>query len=198
MKSANPNAPTKIALLDAAEQFMLRQGYRGVSIDSLCRQAKTGKSSFFHFFPSKKALAIAAAERYLERIVACARPRRRTPAAIARAWGEEAARVFEDPKAPASCLLGNLAQELASTDGEFRVVFARLFAIWSDALAWDLAAATRRRAPTAAQVRMGRVFLAALQGSIILAKAAGSRRIGAGNMRAVGTMMAAALGGTER
>ncbi len=53
-------------LLDAAyEQFWIK-GYSGTSVDSILQKAKLPKGSFYHFFKSKKAIAIATIQ---ERIV---------------------------------------------------------------------------------------------------------------------------------
>jgi TetR/AcrR family transcriptional repressor of nem operon len=47
-------------LLKVAIDLISRQSYRAVSVDQICEKAAVAKGSFYHFFPSKSALACAA------------------------------------------------------------------------------------------------------------------------------------------
>lgn len=47
-------------LLKVAIDLISRQSYRAVSVDQICEKASVAKGSFYHFFPSKSALACAA------------------------------------------------------------------------------------------------------------------------------------------
>lgn len=49
-------------LIDAALGLIWDESYGAVTIDDICRRADAGKGSFYHFFPDKAALAIAALE----------------------------------------------------------------------------------------------------------------------------------------
>lgn len=60
--AAKPTARDK--LLDAAFRVIREQGYAATSVDDLCRAAGVTKGAFFHHFPSKEALAVAAAEHW--------------------------------------------------------------------------------------------------------------------------------------
>jgi TetR/AcrR family transcriptional regulator, transcriptional repressor for nem operon len=51
-------------LLDAALSVVRAQGYAATSVDDLCRAAGVTKGAFFHHFPSKDALAAAAAQHW--------------------------------------------------------------------------------------------------------------------------------------
>lgn len=53
---------TKQRLLDTAIQLIWEQSYGAVSVDHICEQAGAQKGSFYHFFPSKSDLAVAAIE----------------------------------------------------------------------------------------------------------------------------------------
>lgn len=52
----------KERLLEAALDLIWTNSYGGVSVDQICEQAGVNKGSFYHFFPSKTDLAIAALE----------------------------------------------------------------------------------------------------------------------------------------
>ena len=51
-------------LLDAARTLIRRKGYSATTVDELCAAAGVTKGAFFHHFPSKEALGVAAAEHW--------------------------------------------------------------------------------------------------------------------------------------
>lgn len=53
---------TKQRLIDTALELIWKSSYGAVSVDDICRAAEVKKGSFYHFFPSKLHLAIAAME----------------------------------------------------------------------------------------------------------------------------------------
>jgi TetR/AcrR family transcriptional repressor of nem operon len=53
---------TKQRLLDTAIRLIWEQSYGAVSVDHICERAGAQKGSFYHFFPSKSELAVAAIE----------------------------------------------------------------------------------------------------------------------------------------
>ena len=57
-------ADTRTRLLEAAHTLIWQNSYSSVSVDDICRRANVNKGSFYHFFPSKNSLAIAALEDY--------------------------------------------------------------------------------------------------------------------------------------
>ena len=59
---------TKQRLLDTALTLLWEQSYGAVSVDDICRKADATKGSFYHFFESKSALAVASAEELWHRI----------------------------------------------------------------------------------------------------------------------------------
>src|ERR1700733_3290143 len=54
----------KESLLQAAFELIWQQSYGCVSVDTICERAKVKKGSFYHFFPSKSDLAVAAYEEH--------------------------------------------------------------------------------------------------------------------------------------
>lgn len=51
---------TREKLIDTTLHLMWEQGYSGVSVDKICKAAEVNKGSFYHFFPSKEDLVLAA------------------------------------------------------------------------------------------------------------------------------------------
>jgi TetR/AcrR family transcriptional repressor of nem operon len=58
---------TREKLLEAAIDLIWAQSYGSVSVDQICDQAGVRKGSFYHFFPSKIDLAVAACEAHWTR-----------------------------------------------------------------------------------------------------------------------------------
>ncbi len=58
MSKAVPD--TKQKLIDTALELIWKNSYGSVSVDDICKAAEVNKGSFYHFFPSKLDLAIAA------------------------------------------------------------------------------------------------------------------------------------------
>jgi len=61
-------ADTRQHLLDTAATMFHTGSYSGVGIAGICDQAGVSKGSFFHFFPSKRDLALAVADQFRQRI----------------------------------------------------------------------------------------------------------------------------------
>lgn len=54
--------------METALGLIWRSSYDAVGVGEICKQAKINKGSFYHFFPSKEALAVAALEEHWQRI----------------------------------------------------------------------------------------------------------------------------------
>lgn len=61
---------TRQQILDTAASLFHSRSYGDVGIATICQQAGVSKGSFFHFFPSKRDLALAVMEQFRERIAA--------------------------------------------------------------------------------------------------------------------------------
>jgi TetR/AcrR family transcriptional repressor of nem operon len=57
-----PESETKGKLLRVGMQLIWENSYGSVSVDDICKRADVKKGSFYHFFPSKSDLAVAAME----------------------------------------------------------------------------------------------------------------------------------------
>ena len=59
---------TRQQILDTAAGLFHAQSYADVGIATICERAGVSKGSFFHFFPSKRDLALAVMEQFRERL----------------------------------------------------------------------------------------------------------------------------------
>jgi len=57
-----PESETKLKLLSTAIELISESSYGSVSVDDICKRAGVKKGSFYHFFPSKSDLTVAAME----------------------------------------------------------------------------------------------------------------------------------------
>jgi TetR/AcrR family transcriptional repressor of nem operon len=57
-----PECESKCRLLRTAMELIWESSYGAVSVDDICRKAEVKKGSFYHFFPSKADLTVAAME----------------------------------------------------------------------------------------------------------------------------------------
>ena len=121
-------------IIDAAVATLHRQGFNGSSVQDITEAAHAPKGSFYNHFESKEELAVAALERYWERVEASLAlldsnhlpPRER----LARYFAalNEAARKngFRT-----GCMIGNLSAEMAGQSPRMRNELARLLARWT-------------------------------------------------------------------
>ncbi len=68
LSTAAQSVDTRTRLLEAAHTLIWQNSYSGVSVDDICRRANVNKGSFYHFFPSKNSLAVAALDDHWQQI----------------------------------------------------------------------------------------------------------------------------------
>ena len=62
--SPRNSTATRSKLLDAARDVIRTKGYAATTVDDICAAAGVTKGGFFHHFPSKEQLGIAAIEQF--------------------------------------------------------------------------------------------------------------------------------------
>jgi len=179
MRTKDPDPATRRRILDAAQCLMLSKGFVATSVDEICSQASVTKGTFFHYFESKEELGKAALDRFasgqeqrfLEALSGIEDPLERVYR-----WIDCGIRAARDPSTQ-GCLVGTFAQEISDTHPALRRSCEQVFLKFVEAAGRDLALAKERYAPQArfdAESVAG-LFLAVVQGSMLIRKATGDR-----------------------
>lgn len=165
-------------LLDAARDVIRRKGFAATTIDDVCATAAVTKGAFFHHFPSKQALGVAAAENWSETTSAlfAAAPFHGPddPLDRIRAYLDFRRQIIVGEPASWTCLVGTMVQEVYATSADIRDACGRSIFGHARTLEADIDAAISLYGVngnwTAAS--LARHFQAVLQGAFVLAKAA--------------------------
>lgn len=125
-------------LIEAAKSMIFARSYTSVSVDELCTAAGVAKSSFYHFFPSKQTLVLAAIESHWQWF---------EPAVLAQTFMDQFPpqerilrffdQVLEKQQAQKQtggymrgCPAGNLTLEMSTQDELIRARVEHLFRAW--------------------------------------------------------------------
>lgn len=164
---------TRERLLDAATALLWEQGFAATGVQAITSAAGVPKGSFYYFFPSKEALALAVVRRYATAVTqeldaalgdASVTPFARLGAFFA-GWADRLAA----GGCRRGCLVGNLAQELADTNEPFREELASVLDGWSARIAVCLTEAQRVETPEDART-LAAFLVASWQGAMLRMK----------------------------
>jgi len=164
-------------LIGAAVKVVREKGFNATSVDELCREAGVTKGAFFHHFPSKTDLGIAAAEAWKLHANALfgSAPYMAHEDPLDRVLGYLDFRrgLLEGPVSEFTCLAGTIVQESYETLPDLREACHE--SIWGHALTLvpDIDAARKRHGVDGdwTSESLALHFQAVLQGAFILAKA---------------------------
>lgn len=177
--SAPDPADTRTRLLDAAEALLHARGYRDLGVQDICTAAGVTKSSFYHFFAAKEALAAAvidrrwaATQRAMAPLFALPRPPLATIRAFFDAVATQAEAMHRDGSALLGCPFGTLGSEMATTSPLIRTraaaVFAELTARFRDLL--EAAATAGDLPPATSPAALADSLVALMQGLSVLGR----------------------------
>ena len=170
----------KQQLLDSAVELMHARGYSEVGVQELCEQAGVKKGSFYHFFPSKHDLMLAAMEQQWEQVRVCMLERvfakDITPLKRIEHYFDAVYEMQRVVKAATGqvfgCHFGNLVCEMGAQDEPIRLKLAQIFRSSSDYIEEALRDAVMAGELTNINPKAGaQAMLAYTQGLILLAKA---------------------------
>jgi TetR/AcrR family transcriptional repressor of nem operon len=179
----SPSGGARNRLLDAAFCIIRRKGYAATSVEELCTRAGVTKGAFFHHFPSKDSLAVAAVNQWTSMSTALfsSAPYHRFEDPLDRVLGYLDFRraMLRGGVAEFSCLAGTMVQEAYGTHPDIREACDASMGSHAAKVEIDIAAAMKRyriRAPWTAE-SLALHTQAVLQGAFILAKAQGDAAV---------------------
>jgi TetR/AcrR family transcriptional repressor of nem operon len=181
---------TKRKLVDAGMNLMRASGYNATTVDDICAAAGVTKGGFFHYFKSKDELAQAALEAFFAGKARDyqAAPFRRLADPLERILGRldfvEAASGTASKHVTKGCLIGVFAQEMAFTNSALREACQGYFSRMAGDFEKDLTEAKAAYAPKSnfEPKSVAWLYLAIVQGSLLLAKVAGNNSVLAVNI----------------
>ncbi|MEO6653998.1 MAG: TetR/AcrR family transcriptional regulator [Ilumatobacteraceae bacterium] len=168
----------RTALLEAAVDVIRAQGLHATTVDDLCAAAGVTKGAFFHHFPSKDALAVAAADHWSETTGAlfATAPYHAPPTAAGRvlAYLDFRAALIVGAPAEFTCLVGTMTQEVFATNPAIRDACAASILGHAATLEADLAEALADADADPALTAAGLAVhtQTVLQGAFVVSKAA--------------------------
>jgi TetR/AcrR family transcriptional repressor of nem operon len=188
---------TRAAIVSAASELVRRNGYTATTVDGICAQAQVSKGAFFHHFKSKDE-AVEEALGQWDAGAAAMEARApfqsaRSPRARVLGYMDLYISVFDNPALMKSCLAGTTVQEIADTNTTLRDAAHVCFAGARDrftALLDDACRGSRRRVDTAS---LAALWMATIQGSLILFKASQDAAVIHRNLEHVKTYIASQL-----
>ena len=164
-------------LLDAARDIVRRQGFAATSVDQLCRAAGVTKGAFFHPFPSKEALGVAAAQHWSETTGAlfaqASYHDHPDPLDRVLAYVDFRRQIITGGIEEFTCMIGAMTSEVYHAHPPIRQAYAQSIFGHAATLEEDIAAAMAARGVTdISAASLAAHTQAVLQGAFILAKAA--------------------------
>lgn len=180
--SPSPHA-SKAAVLDAALQVIRTKGYTATTLDDLCAAAGVSKGSFFHHFPGKEDMTLAAIAHWnnitSEVFAHAAFQKKKDPRNRVLGYIDFRRELLRGEAQDYSCLLGTLVQETFATHPRLRDACDAGISAHARTVARDIAAAKALHAPDARwePEALALFTQAALQGAFVIAKARGNAAV---------------------
>lgn len=191
---------TRERLLETAASLMWERSFQAAGVDELCQRANARKGSFYHFFPSKSDLAIAA----IDRSWAQTKAKFFEPVFSRAGGGLEQLRklitsVYEFQRQVAiekggvlGCPFGNLGQEMARQDEQIRRKLQQIFDAHCDFIEAALDRAEKLgEIPAGDNRQRAKNIFALLEGTLLLAKVTNDPKLLRKAMSAVEAVAAA-------
>jgi TetR/AcrR family transcriptional regulator, transcriptional repressor for nem operon len=165
----------RVSILDTAARLINERGYGPTSVEDVIREAGlSGKSHFYHYFPSKEALGYEVLERQFERFtergLAILREPMIAPLDRLGLFIDSLVALQADRGGRGGSPFGSLAAEMADSHEGFRKRLDAVFERWSrqlQALFDELRPRLRDDVETA---RLARFVIAALEGGTLLTR----------------------------
>ena len=165
----------RTAILDAAARVIRTRGFSHTSVEDLIQATGlSGKSHFYHYFPSKEALGIAVIdrqfERFTERGLAILSEPMIEPIERLALFIDTLVALQRERDGGTGSPFGNLAGELADSHEELRRRLDDVFTRWTAQLVTLLEEAGASLRDGVDAVRLARFIIAALEGGMLMTR----------------------------
>jgi len=166
---------TRQRLIDAAYEEIYSNGYQGAALADILNRAGVHKGSMYHFFDSKKAMALCAIREKMQERFA------RRYGELLNGGGPYLPRLFgllrdtQQRDFRRGCPLANLVQEMSNLDGDFDRTLKEIYGEFGRLLAavYDHAVASGELSPCDTK-RLGLFSVMVLEGALLSVKASGN------------------------
>lgn len=191
---------TRDRLLQTAASLMWERSFQATGVDELCQRANAKKGSFYHFFPSKSDLAVAAIESsWTHAKAGIFDPIFSNEGSGLSQLQDLTDKVYEFQLQVAAekggvlgCPFGNLGQEMARQDERIRETLQKIFNAHCDFFESALLRAEKAgEIPEGDNRQRAKNIFALLEGALLLAKVANDLKIFRNTMSAVAVVAAA-------
>jgi TetR/AcrR family transcriptional repressor of nem operon len=173
---AQARGDTRRALIWCGTELLTERGFQVTGIDEVLKRVGVPKGSFYHFFANKHEFGEAVIQNYVDyyarKMSRIFDDTRRAPLARLRRFVDDAKRGMLKYGYRRGCLVGNLGQELASLDDEFRQQLEAVLVSWEQRVADCLAQAIEAGELPADSdaMALSRFFWIGWEGAVLRAK----------------------------
>lgn len=172
---------TRGQLVDAATEVIRRGGFSAATVETVCKRAKVSKGAFFHHFKTKEELAGACLKNWDARAaeLEAAAPFQKAGSPCERVLGylDFYIAVFENPAIYKSCLAGTTVQEVGEKNPTLRDAANECFCHAEHRFQTLLDDAFRDANPKPNTASLAALWIATVQGALILCKASGDESV---------------------
>jgi len=127
------------ALLRSGIELLTEKGFNGTGLDEILKRVNVPKGSFYHYFKNKETYGCAVIDSYSDYFVKKLKHHlieSELPALEAlNSFMEDAMQGMERFDYKRGCLIGNMAQELSSSNENYRAKLESVFEIWRKLIA---------------------------------------------------------------
>jgi TetR/AcrR family transcriptional repressor of nem operon len=164
------------ALIDIGTAIFTQKGFSSTGLDEIVQTAGVPKGSFYYYFGTKDEYAIEVIRNYanyfsrkLDRIL---NDQSKSPLERLKAFTDEASEGVKRFEFKRGCLIGNLGQEMASLEEQFRTALCDAFNDWRMRFqaCLDEAKAAGEIGTTVDSAALAQFFWSAWEGAVLCAK----------------------------
>lgn len=139
VKKNDGRGETRARLVRVGTEILSEKGFESTGLEEILDRAQVPKGSFYYYFESKAAFGFAVIENYeylwAQKLTRLLKNPAVPPLKRIDDYISEGIRGLEKYSFRRGCLIGNLGQELAALDDEFRSRILTVFDSWADYIA---------------------------------------------------------------